>query len=163
MQRVIRLASTALQLIVAVVLFLMMLLTGIDVIGRYVFNRPVGGADELIAAGMALLIACSLPLVTARQEQITVDVMTGLFRGAARRLQVRVVNLIGAVVLLAFGYQLYLLAGKMVRLGDHSSMMHVPHGPLAYTMSIMAVLSALVTLVLALSPRVDTPAGPSGS
>ena len=55
------------------VLFLMMLLTAIDVAGRYVFNKPLQGGLELTEMMLAALIYCGLPLVSKRREHIVID------------------------------------------------------------------------------------------
>ena len=149
---VLELPSRILSGVVAIALLLMALLTATDVIGRYIFNSPVSGTDELIAAGMAVLIFGSLPLVAWRGEQITVDIFTGLFRGAAKRVQTVVVNIVGAVVLGYLALQLYALAGKMVRNADYSSLLHLPYAPLAYVMAALTAIAAAITLVLAFLP-----------
>jgi len=143
----------ALEVVIAVVLFAIMVLTGVDVVGRYVFSRPVSGADELIAAGMALLIFGSLPIVALRNEQITIDTVTSLLRGAVKDIQVRLVNLASAVILAYLAYRLFALAQKMSRTGEHSSLLHIPHGVLAYVLAAMAAISAVVTLVLVFRRR----------
>lgn len=134
--------------VIAIVLFAIMVLTGIDVIGRYLFSRPVPGANEMIAAGMAILIFGSLPLVALRAEHITIDSVSGLLRGAARKAQVKLVHAIGAGVLGYLAYRLLVLGEKMTRSGEHSSMLHVPYGLLAYLLAAMAAVSALVTFGL---------------
>lgn len=143
----------ALKAVIAVVLFAIMILTGVDVVGRYVFGRPVGGADELIATGMALLIFGSLPIVQLRNEQITIDTGVGLLKGRARDLQARLVSLVGTVVLGYLAWRLFVLGQKMASSGERTSLLHVPYGTLAYTLAAMAAISALVTLALVFRPR----------
>ena len=142
-----------LEALIALVLFAIMVLTGVDVVGRYVFSRPVAGADELIAAGMALLIFASLPLVTLRSEQITIDSAVGLLSARAKAIQSRLVNLVGAVVLGYLAWRLLGMAEKMTRTGEHSSLLHISYGMLSYVLAAMAALSALVTLSLVLRRR----------
>jgi TRAP-type transport system small permease protein len=143
----------ALELVIAVVLFAIMVLTGADVIGRYVFSRPIGGTDELIAAGMAILIFGSLPIVALRNEHITIDTVTGLMRGAVKEIQARLVNLVSALALAFLAYRLLAIAEKMSRTGEHSSLLHIPHGALAYVLAAMAGISAVVTLALVFRRR----------
>lgn len=142
-----------LEALIALVLFAIMVLTGVDVVGRYVFNRPVAGADELIAAGMALLIFASLPIVTLKSEQITIDTAVGLLSGPAKEIQSRLANLVGAVVLGYLAWRLFGMGEKMVRTGEHSSLLHIPYGVLSYVLAAMAAVSALVTLSLVLRRR----------
>lgn len=127
----------------------MMLVTGIDVIGRYFLNRPIGGADEIIGFGMAILIFGSLPLVALNREQITVDVLSGMTRGVARRVQSVLVALIGSAALGYLGFRLFVLAGKMLRNSDHSTFLQIPYAPVAYFLATMAAVSAAVTFATA--------------
>ena len=138
---------------IAIVLFAIMVLTGFDVIGRYVFSRPVGGADEMIAVGMAIVIFGSLPMVALRSEQITIDTAAGMLKGRARDLQARLVNLVGAVVLGYLAWRLLALALKFSRTSEHSSLLHIPYDVVSYMLATMAAFSALVTLFLVLRPR----------
>jgi TRAP-type C4-dicarboxylate transport system permease small subunit len=143
----------ALELVIAVVLFGIMVLTGADVIGRYVFSRPISGTDELIGAGMAILIFGCLPIVALRNEHITIDTVTGLMRAAVKEIQARLVNLVSAAVLAYLAYRLLAIGEKMSRTGEHSSLLHIPHGVLAYGLGVMAAISALVTLALVFRRR----------
>jgi TRAP-type C4-dicarboxylate transport system permease small subunit len=143
----------ALELLIAVVLFAIMVLTGVDVIGRYVFGRPISGADELIAAGMALIIFGSLPIVALRTEHIAIDTVSGLMRGPVKELQARLVQLISALVLGFLAYRLLAIGEKMSRTGEHSSLLHLPHGVLAYVLAAMAAAAAVVTLALVFRRR----------
>ena len=58
-----------LGLISAVVLFLMMIITTVDVFGRYVLNKPLPGGFEMTEMALAVLIYAALPLVSMRREQ----------------------------------------------------------------------------------------------
>ena len=63
-----QLLQKTLGLFAAIVLFLMMTITAVDVVGRYFFNKPLAGGFEITEIGLALLIYCALPLVSARRE-----------------------------------------------------------------------------------------------
>jgi TRAP-type C4-dicarboxylate transport system permease small subunit len=51
----------------------MTLLTGIDVAGRYIFNKPVQGGFELIELLMAVVVGCGIAVTTAADDHISVD------------------------------------------------------------------------------------------
>ena len=59
----------------ATLLFLLMLLTLIDVVGRYGFNAPVNGSYEITELLLAAIIFSALPLVSAKDAHITVDLI----------------------------------------------------------------------------------------
>lgn len=64
-----------LELISAIVLFLLMALTCIDVVGRYFFSHPLVGATELTEIGLALVIFSVMPIITWRSTHIVVDLI----------------------------------------------------------------------------------------
>lgn len=66
-----------LAFVAGVALTSMMLLTFVDVIGRYWFNRSIFGATELIEYLMVLTIFGGLTLVTRHEEHITVSLFEG--------------------------------------------------------------------------------------
>ena len=59
----------------ALILACIMLITCVDVAGRYVFSQPVPGALEATEIMMGALIFASLPLVTLRQQHQPGDVI----------------------------------------------------------------------------------------
>ena len=57
----------------ALVLFFIVLVTCVDVIGRYFFNAPLYAGSELVQVSMAGVIFLSLPVMFFRHEHIVVD------------------------------------------------------------------------------------------
>src|SRR5690242_2535738 len=80
--------------IVAADVFAIMMLTAVDVAGRYVFNAPVPGATFLVATLMGVLIFVALPLATARDEHLRAGLLDHLFRGRAHRIKEQTVLLV---------------------------------------------------------------------
>ena len=75
----------ALQLFTAFILFALMVITLLDVVGRYFLNAPLAGAFELTRLAMGLLVFSALPLVTARERHIVVSLFDPLFAANPRR------------------------------------------------------------------------------
>ena len=69
----------------ATVLFLMMMITAVDVVGRYVFNKPLNGGFEITEMLLAALIYCGLPLVSQRREHIVIDTFDPLMSARVKR------------------------------------------------------------------------------
>jgi TRAP-type C4-dicarboxylate transport system permease small subunit len=57
------------------VILIMMIITFADVIGRYVFNKPIFGGTEIIAALLALAIFSGLGVINARDDHIVVELL----------------------------------------------------------------------------------------
>lgn len=154
-------APLGLRLMVAAVVFVVMVLTGIDVMGRYVFGSPVNGADEIIAAGMGVIIFGSLPFVSAAHEHITIDSIANMLKGKVRRFQTALADFVAAAGLTFFAYELFLLAAKYSRTGEHSSLLHIPNNAIAYLMAAMTAAAATVSLIMVFRPRTTSPEAPS--
>ncbi|MCL4674529.1 MAG: TRAP transporter small permease [Pararhodobacter sp.] len=94
----------ALEWISSVTLFLMMMLTFADVVGRYLFSRPILGSSEMIASLLALTIFAGLGITNARDEHIVVELFDQRIRRPFPRLYDVCIQLfsIGAMGLIAF-------------------------------------------------------------
>ncbi len=68
-------ATRWMSYITAAILPMMMFLTLVDVIGRYVFNRPVPGAFELQRFMMAIVIAMAISFCAYLKGHINVDIL----------------------------------------------------------------------------------------
>jgi TRAP-type C4-dicarboxylate transport system permease small subunit len=64
----------------------MMVLTFVDVIGRYFFNAPIIGSVEIISLMMGLVVFLGLGLATFEDGHIRVDIVTQLLPRKARLL-----------------------------------------------------------------------------
>ncbi|MEI6470341.1 MAG: TRAP transporter small permease [Betaproteobacteria bacterium] len=58
-----------------IVIVIMALLTGFDVVGRYVFNSPIPGTFELTEALMSIVVASGIAKATQMGEHISVDAL----------------------------------------------------------------------------------------
>jgi TRAP-type C4-dicarboxylate transport system permease small subunit len=126
----------------------MMTLTFLDVTGRKFFASPIYGAYEITEFMMGVLIFSALPLVTARENHVTIDVMDPFIAPAIGRWQRAVVNLLSTVVLAFLGWRLWILSGSHLRTHEVTMTLHIPHGPFSRAFAILAVLAAVACLVL---------------
>ena len=137
----------------AVVLFLMMTITAVDVGGRYLFNRPVAGGFELTEILLAALIYCGLPLVSARREHIVIDTFDPLFSQGLRRRLDMVAEVVCAIALAGVGWLIFLRAGRVAEYGDTTSVLKLPLAPVVYLMGVMITVAALIHLLLIFVPH----------
>ena len=68
-----RRAELLLGVAASAILFAMMVLTFVDVVLRYVFNRPIASAFELTELMLVVLIFAGLPLVSLADEHAVMD------------------------------------------------------------------------------------------
>lgn len=95
-----------LNIIGLVFLSLMMCLTAVDVIGRYIFNRPITGALELTEFMMAVVVAFGLSYTQVKKGHVNVDVVTS-------KLPKKVQEVINSITCLLFLFLLFLLPGDL--------------------------------------------------
>jgi len=143
-----RIVAPTLGVLAAVVLFAMMALTCVDVIGRYFFSRPVFGGFELTEMMLAAMIFLGLPLVTLRNEHITVDVLDPVTPDWLFRLQHIAACAIGMVSTAYLAWRLWLRADTLYMGGETTAQLKVKLGYLAYSMSILMALTAAALFVL---------------
>ncbi|MDP2822288.1 MAG: TRAP transporter small permease [Sulfuritalea sp.] len=140
----------ALGSLTALALASIMLLTCLDVAGRYLFNQPVPGALEVTELMMGALIFTSLPLVTLRQQQVTVDIFESFIPRIVKPFLHWLTHAVGCVCLAAISWRLWVKAGQMLGGGDITAVLQVKVWPLVYYMSLQAAITTLVLFLILL-------------
>jgi TRAP-type C4-dicarboxylate transport system permease small subunit len=136
--------------VAAIDLAAMMTLTFLDVTGRKFFASPIYGAYEITEFMMGVLIFSALPLVTARENHVTIDVFDHFIAPHIGRWQRMVVNLVSTVVLGFLGWRLWILSASHLRTNEVTMTLHSPHGPFSRVFAVLAILAAVACLVVAL-------------
>ena len=135
------------------VLFLMMMITAVDVIGRYVFNKPVAGGFEITEMLLAALIYCGLPLVSQRREHIVIDTFDPLMSARVKRTLDVLAELVCSLTLGGIGYLIFRRAARVAEYGDTTSVLKWPLAPVAYLMGTMIIIACLIHLSLIFVPH----------
>lgn len=136
-----------------VIIFLLMALTAVDVVGRYVFSRPFRGSLELTEVLMAIMIFAGLPLVTAKGSHVTVDISDAFIPSRAKRWLDLVVQLVCAVALTVLAWRLAIKASQLAAYGDTTAALLLPVYPLAWFMVLGTGLTAAAMAVRAITSR----------
>lgn len=76
---------TTLETFSSIMILIMMLLTFVDVIGRYLLGAPVFGASEMVSALLALVVFSGLGIANARDSHIVVELFDTRIRRIAPR------------------------------------------------------------------------------
>ncbi|WP_157968990.1 TRAP transporter small permease [Tropicimonas sp. IMCC34011] len=137
------------SLAVCVALLIMVGITCVDVIGRYLFNAPLAGAYEATQLQMTVLIFLGLPLVTLRDAHVKIDFLAGRLSQRARRVQRAVIGVATALVLIVLAWKLAQLGARFARHGDATIYGNIPYAPFVYVDAALAALSALAALAVA--------------
>jgi TRAP-type C4-dicarboxylate transport system permease small subunit len=144
-----RVVGPVLGLIAGILLFCLMILTCIDVVGRYFFGMPVTGGFELTEMMLAALIFFGLPLVTIRNEHVMVDLLDTVTPDWLLRIQHAISCLVCAVATGYLAWRLWLRAVSMAQAGETTAQLKLQIPYLTFSMSVLMALTALAFLVLA--------------
>lgn len=136
--------DAALGFAASVILFSLMLVTFVDVIGRYVFNHPLRGAFEGTELMLLVLIFAGLPLVSHADEHVTMDFIDHMIGPAGRKAVVALSHLVCAATFLGLAWLIWLKAGKISSYGDTTDVLRISVGPFVYFMALMIALSGLI-------------------
>jgi TRAP-type C4-dicarboxylate transport system permease small subunit len=133
-----------------VMLASIMMVTVVDVVGRYALKRPLPGASEIIEILMALLVYIGLPVVSQRNAHVAVDMFASVT--PLRLVPVRdfVIRLLCAALLGVIAWRLWVYAGLLTR--DVTEYLKLPQAPIVYFLSVFAAVAALVELYRAFRP-----------
>ncbi len=131
----------------ALVLMLLMIITFIDVLGRYLFSAPLPGAFELTEIMMAMLIFAGLPLVSRANQHVTVNLIVGILSPIILHLQRLITQAIMAVVLAVMAWRMWIKAEEMLEQGDETAYLLLPIAPVAFFMTLMMAVSTLIVAI----------------
>ncbi len=124
--------STLLSYVGACALFLMMCLTTVDVIGRYVFNSPILGAFELTEFLVLILIFSFLAYTQSQKTHVSVDLLVSLFP-AKFRFYVEVFNhLVCFLLMFLITWMGTRKAFELKEVGEASPNLGIPEYPFVF-------------------------------
>jgi TRAP-type C4-dicarboxylate transport system permease small subunit len=138
-----RRADAVLGVAASAILFAMMLLTFVDVVARYVFNRPLRGAFEVTELMLLVLIFAGLPLVSWADQHVTMDFIDRLLGGRARNLE-WLMHGVSAALMAVLAWLVWLKADRIWAYRDATDVLRIVYGPFVYFMAGMLGLTAAV-------------------
>ena len=130
----------------AAVLFVLMVMTCVDVFGREVLSAPLDGATELTQVMMGLIVFAVFPIVSLREDHITVDLLDRWFPRRLARPRLVVINLLAAAVMAGVCWRVWIVGGFQSDYGDATEFLSIPLGPVSYFISVMSGVAAAVLL-----------------
>lgn len=139
-------ADLALRVVAGAILFAMMALTFVDVVLRYGFNSSIVGAFEITELMMVVLIFAGLPLVSAKDEHVVVDLIDMLLSSRVRAMLRVVGQLACTVVLAAMSWLLWRKAERVLGDGDVTAALQIVIWPFVYFMFVLTVVTTLIHL-----------------
>ena len=159
----IRRASRLPVLLASLALFVLMVMTFLDVILRSALNSPIEAATELTRILMAVIVFAVLPVVSVRGDHIAVDLSDPLFdRLRLARIRDGVIQIASGVMLYWPVLRVWVLAERARDYGDVTEYLAIPQFYIGWFIAGATAITAfamIVTGVLTLfAPKLLEPA-----
>jgi TRAP-type C4-dicarboxylate transport system permease small subunit len=139
----------ALAATLAAMVFLLMLITLVDVLGRNLFNLPLPASFEITRLTLGMMVFVALPLISANDEHVTIGLFNGLFRGRAAHRKQFVVSLFVAFLCAVWARELWVQAAALAQQNEVMMFLKIRLAPFVYAMSVLTLLTAIIHLVQA--------------
>ncbi|QOL79518.1 TRAP transporter small permease [Pseudooceanicola spongiae] len=131
------------------ILLLLMTLTVVDVIGRYLFNSPLIGATELTEVLLVSVIFIGLPAVCMDDEHVTVDLVTSQMPDWIQPFRKALLALISATIFGVISWRLWVYGSQIYAYNGVTNSLRIPVGPVAWLCSVCAGVAVILTLYVA--------------
>ena len=138
------------ELIASVALFALMVLTCMDVFGRYFLHSPVIGATELTKIGLAIVIFSSMPVITWRGGQIVVDLIDHVLPSQALKILVVLSYVIVAVYLYFLAFSIFAIGARNLKRRIVTDFLSIPTGYVIQYIAIFSWITAAGVLLVTL-------------
>ncbi|SFG33083.1 MULTISPECIES: TRAP transporter small permease [Neptunomonas] len=136
----------ALELVAALTLFFLMMLTCADVFGRFFFDNSVDGATELTEIGIAILVFAEMPIVTWRGGHVVVDILDTFWSNTV----VKALTLLSALLmsgsLYYVGVRIFEFADRSLRRGEVTDLLEIPVGLIVQYIAFMSWATAALMM-----------------
>lgn len=151
--KIIRFISRWFGYVSCIMMGLMMLLTTVDVVMRYVFNKPITGAPEVSELLMVVLVFPALAWNTVDRSQIRVDLLVNRWRHKTR-LVMETCTLI--LTLAIYGVLTWRSGVESMETTDTSSLLAVPESifrwvaTVGFTLLCISIIAVIIEDIAAL-------------
>jgi TRAP-type C4-dicarboxylate transport system permease small subunit len=126
LQRWIEKLSYFLGSVGAGVIFALMLITGIDVVGRYLFQSPLSGAFELSELALALMVIFGWGYNQAVKGHVEIDLLYKRLPQGVQTILDCLIPLLGLSLFVFVSWQAINFTITSIGWGENTEMLHLP-------------------------------------
>ena len=127
------------------ILFLMMMLTVTDVVGRY-FGKPIVGSYELVSIIGATVIGLAIPKTSLDRGHVCIDLLTGRASEAVRNVLFVLTRIPGIALFAVLTWFLFLKGYALFKGGQVSPILQMPYYDLVWLLACCCLAECLVLL-----------------
>lgn len=131
----------------AILLFGMMLITLVDVVGRYFLDAPVPAAFEITQLTMGVSAYLGLILITLSNESITVQLLHKYYHGAIGFFQATIAWMASFLLLLLITWRLWVEASTLSEINQTLMFLGIRVAPFVRLMGLLAAAATLLLFV----------------
>ncbi len=144
----VRWLALSLNALASVTLLALMLVTCVDVVGRYVFNSPLTGSTELTEMAVAIVVLSVLPVISWRGEHVVVDILDRFVPPGRALVRDLLFNLLAAVALGFVGQRIIVLGNRSLSYGEVSEYLSIPTGWIINFIGVMFFMTAVLLVTV---------------
>jgi TRAP-type transport system small permease protein len=134
-------------------LVLMVLIVVANVVGRYLFRKPVLGAVEMVGLLTVIVVFCVLAFTEAKGAHIVVDILVSRLHGRTKAILASMMSLLGAAFFIIMAWQGWnLMLSNLSPFVRVTGVLSIPFGPFMLIMAFGCVLFALELFVHVFNP-----------
>lgn len=106
-KKIVNIYNNILHIIASILLFLLMILTIADVVGRSILNKPITGTYEITGLLLAIIVFFSLGKTQLSKGHIEIDIITDKLSKKTQNILESIVSLMLFLLTLLITWQLY--------------------------------------------------------
>lgn len=125
----------------------LVLITVVDVFGRYLLGIPLPGTSEITEIILGLLIYIGLPYISKKEEHISVSLISNYLPNNLKIFHKILINFIVTLLLLVIARQLYLHGIDLKSYQEVTTFLEIPKAPIAFAMALLTVLASFNTIM----------------
>ena len=125
----------------------LVLITVVDVFGRYLLGIPLPGTSEITEIILGILIYIGLPYISKKEEHISVSLLSNYLPNNVKTLHKILINFIVTLLLLVIARQLYLHGVDLKSYQEVTTFLEIPKAPIAFAMALLTVLASFNTIM----------------
>jgi len=142
-------AGRALEYAGGTMILAMMVVTTIDVVGRYFLSKPLWGGFETTEILMGLVVFAGMPMATARREHITIDLFDTLLSFKLRCWQAAIGDVVCAGIAAVLAWRVWVRGQALLDVGETTMQLGIPRGYVALAMGALMAAAAVVFVAAA--------------
>lgn len=140
--------ASVLNALAAATLMALMVITCIDVFGRYFLNSPLTGSTELTEMSLAILVFAGFPIISWRNDHVVVDILDKFVTPTVEFYRALMINVVCAVALFYVGQNVHKLGLRSMSYGEVSEYLAIPTGWVIVFIAVMCWFASVMLLTM---------------